>query len=292
MKDTIKKTLKSFATTLSPELTCRILFYSAFKRRLDTSNPQTLDEKLCTMKITDYARDPLVSLCADKYRVREYVRGKGLGYILNECYGAYDHASDIDWERLPRSFVLKCNHGCAYNILCPDKQVLNRQETIRTLNKWMREDYWRLNAELNYRGIPKKIICEKYLFSKNGEGIRDYKIYCFHGKPYCMMVCVGREKGKPKFYFFDADWNLLRINPDSIAAPAGFSIEKPAGTDQMFEYAQILSQDFKFVRVDFYDVDGQIIFGEMTFTPASGMDKNRLPETDRLLGGMLHLDGR
>jgi len=290
MKESVKKALKSVVTTFSPELTCRILFYSAFRRRLDTKNPKTLDEKLCTMKITEYAHHPLIPLCVDKYRVREYVTSKGLGSLLNECYAVYERPDDIDWEALPQSFVLKCNHGCGYNILCPSKKDLDIPAARRRLKRWMREDYWRLNAELNYRGIPKRIICEKYLCSEEHPVLKDYKVYCFHGKPYCMMVCVGRGEGKTRFYFFDPDWNLLRINPDSIAAPEGLTVEKPAGVREMFEYARILSEDFRFVRVDFFQVGEKIIFGEMTFTPASGMDKNRLPETDRLLGSMLHLD--
>ena len=243
-----KKTLKSIVSTVSPELTCKILFFSAFHRKLDLNNPQTLDEKLCTMKIGYYDRNPLIKQCADKYRVRDYVKSKGLNFLLNECYGVYDSVSEIPWQQLPEEFVLKCNHGCGYNIICPDKSQLNIHEAKRKLRKWMREDYWRLNAELN---------------------------------------CVERAKHNTRFYFFDKDWNLLRINPDSIAAPDDFTLPKPACVEDMLHYAEILSEPFPFVRVDFYVVADRVVFGELTFTPASGMDKNRLPETDILLGKML-----
>ena len=290
IKERVKKLLKSMVTTISPEITARVLFFSAFRRRLDLNHPVTLDEKLCWLKINDYGNNPIYSRCADKYRVRAYVEEKGLGFLLNECYGAYDSVQDIPWDSLPDSFVLKCNHGCGYNVLCPDKARVDKRKVFRLLDGWMREDYWRLNAELNYRGIPKKIICEAYLESEDQHAIDDYKFYCFHGKPYCVMVCRERETEHTKFYFFYQNWNLLRINPDSIAAAEGFTLEKPKMLDDMFRYAQILSEDFKFVRVDFYAVKDRVIFGELTFTPASAMDKQRLPRTDKLLGDMLHLD--
>ena len=282
-----KKTLKSIVSTVSPELTCKILFFSAFHRKLDLNNPQTLDEKLCTMKIGYYDRNPLIKQCADKYRVRDYVKSKGLNFLLNECYGVYDSVSEIPWQQLPEEFVLKCNHGCGYNIICPDKSQLNIHEAKRKLRKWMREDYWRLNAELNYKVVSKKILCEKYLKEEDGSEVVDYKIYCFHGKPFAIIVCVERAKHNTRFYFFDKDWNLLRINPDSIAAPDDFTLPKPACVEDMLHYAEILSEPFPFVRVDFYVVADRVVFGELTFTPASGMDKNRLPETDILLGKML-----
>lgn len=118
----------------------------------------------------------------------------------------------------------------------------------------------------------------------------DYKIYCFQGEPQYIIVCVGRENnGHPKFYFFDKDWNLARINNDSINAPDDFHIDKPCCLDKLLQYARVLSNPFPFVRVDFY-VDGEkIYFGEMTFTPSGGLDVNRLPETDLMLGNLVDL---
>lgn len=118
----------------------------------------------------------------------------------------------------------------------------------------------------------------------------DYKVYCFHGTPKYIMVCVGREKGgHPKFYFFDHEWKLARINRDSINAPDGFSIEKPACFDKLMDSARKLSKPFPFVRADFYIVDNDVYFGELTFTPAGGIDGNRLPETDIMMGNLIDL---
>lgn len=289
IKETIKKKLKSIVTTISPKITAEILFYLAFHRRLDLKNPKTLDEKICRMKIGYYEQNPLIHQCADKYRVREYVESKGLGFILNDLIGVYDSVLDIPWDSLPDQFVLKCNHGCHYNIICSDKSRLDRNDVEKKLKKWMKEDYWRLNAELNYKGIEKKIICEAYLKGSDGKPVEDYKLYCFHGKPFAIIVCLDRYKDDTKFYFFDRDWNLLRINPDGKNAPEGFTLPKPECLDELFQYAVILSEPFPFVRVDLYAIDKRVVFGELTFSPASGMDKKRLPETDRMLGEMLNV---
>ena len=289
MTKKIKRAMKIALTSISPRLTCEMLFYTAVHRRPNLKDPKTLDEKLCLLKLTEYGRDPLIPRCADKYRVREYVKEKGLGFLLNECYGVYESPEEIPWEELPQSFVLKGNHGCAYNILCPDKDKLDKAAAQKQLKAWLKEDFWKVHAELNYRGIPKKILCEAYLTTPEGGPIPDYKIYCFHGKPACMMVCLDRADGATRFYFFDQEWNLLRINPDGKAAPEGFTLPKPEVVDEMFRYAEILSEDFLFVRVDFYAIGSRVVFGELTFTPASGVDPKRLPETDLMWGSMLHL---
>lgn len=118
----------------------------------------------------------------------------------------------------------------------------------------------------------------------------DYKVYCFSGKPKYILVCVGREKnGHPKFYFFDIDWNLSRINPDSIHAPEGFTLDKPVCFDKLIEYAARLSRPFPFVRADFYVIGDMVYFGELTFTPSGGLDSNRLPETDQMMGDLVDL---
>jgi hypothetical protein len=172
---------------------------------------------------------------------------------------------------------------------------------VEQLRKWGKRKYWLTHAEMQYKYAPKKIICERLL---NGAGAdapagtwvapEDYKVYCFNGEPKYTLVCVGREldtsKGiKPKFYFYDENWELARINRDSIAAPEDFKMEKRPGMDQLLEYARKLAQPFPFVRADFYVLNGKVYFGELTFTPSGGMDPNRLPETDLMMGKLLKL---
>lgn len=272
---------------ISPRLASHYWYWGLFKRPLNLKKPATLNEKLMWLKLNTYRNDPLVCQCADKYLVREYVKQAGCGELLNTLYGVWDRVEDIPWETLPQSFVLKCNHGCAYNILCPDKSKLDISEAKTLLKRWMGQDFWKKHAEVQYRKIPKKIICEAFL----GDGTPpvDYKIYCFHGKASYILACAEREAGKPKFYFFDHEWKLCPITRDGKNAAPDFAMERPAHLEKMLEYAQQLSKPFPFVRVDFYHVNDRIFFGELTFTPSGALDTDRLPETDRLFGSMLQL---
>lgn len=275
---------------LSPNLTSKILYWRKFKRPLNLKAPRTLNEKIMWLKLNTYSRDPLVAQCADKWRVREYVEAAGWGKSLNQVYGVWDSASQIPWDMLPNSFVLKCNHGCGYNIICPQKDALDTKSATQRINTWMNTDFWRYYAELQYRSIPKRILCEKYLGGENGLP-RDYKVYCFHGRPLYILACEGRGLQRTRFYFFDSDWNLCPITRDGLAAPASFFMKKPTCLNEMLACAACLSKPFPFVRADFYEVEGRLVFGELTFTPSGALDTGRLPETDIMFGHLLKLPG-
>lgn len=275
---------------ISPSQTSRLLYWRKFKRPLDLKAPKTLNEKIMWLKLNTYSCDPLVSQCADKWRVRDYVESVGWGKALNQIYGVWDSAAQIPWDTLPNSFVLKCNHGCGYNILCPQKEILDINNTTQRINKWMHTDFWRYYAELQYQDIPKRILCEKYL----GDGKRlprDYKVYCFHGRPLYILVCDGRELQRTRFYFFDSDWNFCPITQDGLTVPTDFSMRKPMCFHEMLACAARLSKPFPFVRADFYEVEGRLVFGELTFTPSGALDTRRLPETDIMFGRLLKLPG-
>lgn len=277
-------------STISPRISSKVLYKRNFGKKLNLNNPITLNEKLMWLKLNTYYNNPLITKGADKYKVREYIKERGCEEILNDIIGVWDSVDQIDWELLPNKFVIKCNHGCGYNIICENKEEFDIEDAKQKLNKWMKEEYWKIYAEVNYKFISKKIICEKYLETEDGYLPNDYKVYCFNGKPKYIMVCVGREDKKPKFYFFDVEWKLVPLNKDSKNAPKGFSIEKPKGINEIFKYAERLCQPFPFVRADFYLVKGKVIFGELTFTPAAALDVNRLPETDFKFGNMLNLE--
>ena len=273
---------------ICPAACSKYLFRKAFDRPLDLSNPQTLDEKLMWLKLNVYQNNELVSQCADKLRVREYVRECGYESILNDLYGSWDRPQDIPWDRLPASFVLKCNHASGFNLLCPDASSIDRIQAMHKLQGWLARDYWRFLAEVQYRSIPKKVIAERFL--GNGAPLVDYKLYCFNGEPLYVLACTGRTAtNKPAFYFFDQAWHLCRLTRDGQEAPEDFTLPRPPHLDTMLECARTLSAPFPFVRADFYDVDGRLYFGELTFTPAAALDINRLPQTDRMFGDLLHL---
>lgn len=250
----------------------KIYYGTKLKKKLNLKKPETFNEKLMWIKLNELDNNELVKKCADKYRVREYVKDCGCGEILNELVGVYDNANEIDFDELPQKFVLKCNHVAGYNIICKDKEKLNIKKTIRKLNKWLKTDYWKFVAEVQYKNIEKKIVCEKYLEADGDKGIEDYKIYCFNGKPEFCMVCVERNLGKTKYYFLDREWKILKINKLGLELKDNFKIDKPKSIDKMYEYAEKLAKPFKFVRVDFYNYKDKPIFGELTFTPAGCID--------------------
>ena len=275
---------------LSPKLNTKLLFLKKFGRMPDLKTPQTLNEKLLKLKLERYGTDELVRKCADKYRVRDYVAKCDCGAALNKLIAVYGSVDEINWDALPDKFVMKWNFGCGYNIICPYKAELDIKKTVAQLEKWGKEPFWAYYSELQYRGVEKKIIVEEFIGNSDGTPPEDYKFYCFNGRAYCVMLCVGREEGWPRFYFFDRDFKLLRINRDSKDAPMGFSLPKPALLDEAFALADRLSRPFEFVRTDLYITDSGVRFGELTFTPAAALDNKRLPETDLFFGSMMKTD--
>lgn len=266
-----KNWIISYLTYVSPMLVSKIRYRESLRRKLDLKNPQEFNEKLMWLKLNKYDRNPLVIQCADKVRVRKYVEYCGCKEILIECLGIYKNVEEILWDELPRQFVLKCNHGAGYNIICEDKNKLNQREAKKKLSKWLKQDYSRFCAEMQYHYIKPLIICERYLKPVDGFLPDDYKVYCFQGRAECIMVCKERETGTNKYYFFDREWNWLKWNV-GVLEGAGNNIERPECLEQLLLYAEKLSKEFPFVRVDFYVLNERIYFGEMTFTPCGCAD--------------------
>ena len=236
-----------------------------------------------------YANNPLVRQCADKYAVREYIEKCGLEHIINDLLGAWDRPEEIDWDKLPERFVMKCNHGAGYNLVCKDKSKFDIPAAEKKLKKWLKEEYWTEYAEVQYRGIQKKIICEKYLEGKNDALPVDYKIYCFNGKPLYIGNFIERNM-EEKFIlrgYFDLEWNpssVFRYEMDVKKFP------RPECLEEMISYAEILSKPFPFVRVDFYEVNGKVYFGELTFTPTGCLGTYYTDEAFAQLGDALNIE--
>ena len=175
--------------------------------------------------------------------------------------------------------------------ICKDKSQLDIPKVKRELRKGLKENYYLSGREWPYKNVPRKIICEKYMKDNaDSKDFTDYKFFCFDGYVDCVMVCLDRSSGDTKFYFFDKDWRLKRLNVRGKNAPEDFTIPKPSGMDEMFRIAEELSKGLPFVRVDLYQSDNQIYFGELTFFPDSGFDKNLLPETDQYFGNLIKID--
>lgn len=265
------------------------LFKSYMGHSLNLDNPETFNEKLQWLKL--YDRNPLYTKLVDKYKVREYISEKiGEKYLI-PLLGVWDDSDNIDFDSLPNKFVLKCNHNSGLGMcICTDNNKLDVKEVKKELRKGLNQDYYLNGREWPYKNVPRKIIAEKYMVNdSNSNEFTDYKFFCFNGYVDCVMVCLDRNSGDTKFYFFDKDWKLKRLNKRGKEAPKDFTIPKPECIDEMFEIASKLSAGFPFVRVDLYQSYGKIYFGEMTFYPDSGFDRNILPEADLYLGSLIDI---
>ena len=248
------------------EVMCKFYSRILLKKKVDLKNPQTFNEKIQWLKLHDYPTNQLVIDGADKYKVRAYVEEKGLGNILVPLIGHWDKPEDIEWDKLPDKFVLKCNHGCAYNILCNDKNTFDKEDAIKKMRKWMKEDFGAFNIETHYSKIKPHITCEEFL----GECIIDYKFFCFNGEPKYIYVSSDLiHDRQAQIGFFYLDGTKMPLIRDDYA-PMDIE-ELPPFFDQMKEAARVLCQDFPFVRVDFFLANNTYCFAELTFTPSGGM---------------------
>ena len=270
------------------EFLCR-KFKVCMGRELDLNAPKTFNEKLQWLKLND--RRPEYTMMVDKYLVRDYIRE-----VLGEEYlipliGVWDSPDEIDFDALPDRFVLKCNHNSGVGMyICRDKSKMDIEAVKKELRRGLAQDYYLTGREWPYKNVPRKIICEKFMSdSPDASDFTDYKFFCFNGKVDCVMVCLERSSGDTKFYFFDEDWKLKRLNIRGKNAPEGFTIPKPSCMDEMFAIAAKLSQGMPFVRVDLYQSNDQIYFGELTFFPDSGFDGNLLSETDEYFGSLIDI---
>jgi hypothetical protein len=273
--------------TLSPRVLATFNFLKVRRRMPDLKNPKSFDEKLLWLML--YWTHPLKTRCADKYGVRSYVKEHALDHMLPELLGVYENSSEIDFKKLPERFVLKCTHGCGFNIICKEKSRLDVGLTRQKLDSWMRRDISNICGEIHYAGIKPRIICESFLDDLSGEVPVDYKVYCFNGKAHCTMVCAGRGASqRPKFYFYDRGWNN-KLPYNKTAPLSNGNIPKPDAYEVMIDAAEKMSKPFPFVRMDFYIIKGKVVIGEMTFTPNGCVDGGYTDIGQYMLGKLINL---
>lgn len=253
-------------------------------RKLNLKNPQRFTEKLQWYKMN--YRNPVMHQCVDKYLVREYVMSKGLDSILVPLIGKYDNLDQIDWNTLPDQFVIKTTHGGGglNVIVCDDKSKLSMEDVKKKIvfdpHSVMVNG---LGREWAYYGLSFGIVVEELLINRENPvaGINDYKIFCYGGHAKYIIVDVDRYIGH-KRNFYDRDWNNLHVTSDCPASDR--EIERPENLDEMLKVAEKLSEDFPYVRVDLYSVDGKVFFGELTFYPWSGYVQYTPDEADFWFG--------
>jgi hypothetical protein len=260
-------------------------FKRTFGRRLDLRNPQTFNEKLYWMML--YYRPPLMSQLADKYAVRPYVAERVGPHILNELYGVWDHAADIDFSRLPDTFVLKVNWGWRMNLFCRDRATFDVETARRQLTAWMRRSHYWNTREWVYKDITPRVVCERLLIDPVWSSPTEFVFSCFDGEPRFVRIHTDRATGPLGTDIFDAQWQ----KPPFVVnrTDSGRSTERPSNFDEMLDCARRLARGWPFVRVDFLGVEGRTVFGEMSWHPGAGTQVFIPDSYDRYWGRQLRL---
>ena len=269
----IRYAILNFLSFVPDKLMVQLQYRIKTGRNLNLSSPKRYSEKLQWYKL--YYRNPLMAECADKASVRDYVKSRGLEYILNESYGIYDSIEDINWENLPQQFVIKDNLGGGGRsmIFVYDKSSINLSESNKIMQKWLDTPINKkhLGREWIYEKRKHKILIEKLLINSAKDDLPDYKFFCFNGKVFCsyMMMNYTLHHEEGVLGFLDRNFKLLKAHRADFK-PMTVQPDKPQNYDKMVEIAEKLSSGFPHVRVDLYNLKGKIVFGEMTFFNASG----------------------
>ena len=255
----------------------------------DLRNPKTFNEKLQWLKLHD--RKPEYITMVDKYAVKQYVAERiGEEYII-PTLGVWNSPDDIDFDSLPKQFVLKCTHDSGGLCICKDKSKLNIEQTKEHLRIALRRNYYSLNREWPYKQVEKKIIAEKFLVSERVDApadLPDYKFFCFNGKVHCFKIDFNRFS-KHQANYYSSKGDLLMFG-ETVCPPDYNHVEiMPSNLNKMIMLAEKLSAGKIFLRVDFYNVDGCIYFGELTFFPAGGIGSFTTDEADEYLGSLINI---
>lgn len=291
-KNVIKLILIHVLEFLSPILPDRLYlcckFYIRMGKRLNLSKPQSFNEKIQWLKLYGRTNDNVIM--SDKYAVKQYVSDIiGTKYVI-PLLGVWDKPEEIDFDSLPNQFVLKCTQNSGLGMyVCKDKSKMNKEAVLKGLRRGIKEDYFLPSRDYCYKDIPHRIIAEEYKEDKKTKELRDYKFFCFDGEPKIFFIASGRSKGEHNvtFDFYDMDYNHLPFtngHPNSKEP-----LEKPSGFEEMKRLAATLSKGMPHVRVDFYEANGQVYFGEFTFSHWGGMMQFEPEEWDYKLGEWIKL---
>lgn len=269
---------------LSDKNYLKVMYRCTFNKKLNLKNPQTFNEKLQWLKL--YDRKPEYTTMVDKYLVKDYVSKKiGEEYII-PTLGIYENFDDINFDKLPKQFVIKPTHygGSSGVFVIKDKNKMDKEKIKSEINKLLKKNLFYYGREWPYKNVQPRIIIEKLMEDKKLKDLVDYKIYCFDGKADYVMVCFDRMKNDTKFIYFDKNWKIKpEFSNDGLKYGKSVNIDKPKNLEKMFEFAEVLSKNLAFARVDFYECNQELYFGEITFYPSSGFDDTRTEACQKYL---------
>ena len=262
----------------------QFVFKEKMGKELNLDNPTTFNEKLQWLKV--YDRNPKYTKLVDKFEVQDYIK-KTIGdkYLIPNC-GVYNSFDEIDFEKLPEKFVLKTTHDSGTVLICKDKKNFDYKYAKKFLTKRLKRKYFYLWREWPYKNVKPRIIVETFMEDKTTGVLNDYKFYCFNGEVKMMFVVVDRGNAT-KINFYDLEFNKLDLQ--QVYPNFTKKIKKPKQFSEMIELAEKLSKDIPHVRVDFYIINDQVYFGEMTFFDSAGLDKFTPEKYDEILGSYIDL---
>jgi len=283
-KKIINKVIMCVLWLLPKTIAHKLLYYKRVHKKLNLKNPKDFNEKLQYLIL--YKHGEKEKECSDKYLVRENLKELGYEDLLPKLYGAYKTFDEINISELPEKFVLKTNNGSGTAFICLDKNNFDFNKCKKMLNKNLKRNFAKESLEYHYMNIKPLIICEEYIDDGNGKNPLDYKIHCFNGNPECILVCSERANGLKRDYY-DLNWEYLNYTKEEYRNIN--SHKKPLNLEEMIKIARELSKGFPFVRVDLYNVNGKIYFGELTFTPNAGINKNLKQEALDYFGNLIEI---
>lgn len=280
--------IRGYFNWMSDERYIRLAYMWRMGKKLNLENPISFTEKLQWLKLHD--RNSVYPELVDKYGVRCIIADRlGEEYLI-PLIAQYDRIEDIEWEKLPDQFVLKCTHGSSTNIICTDKSAFDKKKAQQKLKVWMNRDWYWFGREWPYKNMKRRIIVEQYMVDESGNELKDYKINCFNGEPKFIQVMSGRNAGAYYLNQFDTEWHPTPTGRKHHV-PSKTPIAKPSNLLQLLEIARILSNGMPYVRIDLYIIDHKIYFGEITFFPASGYIDYADEKIDIALGKLIDLEG-
>lgn len=256
-------------------------------KNFDIKQPKSWCEKIQWLQLNDNIE--LRAKCADKILVHDYCVEKLGKDICVPIIKIYVSPKEIDFSELPDKFVLKCNHGYAFNIICRDKRMVDEDECKQKIQQWLNTPFGEKSIEPHYLKINRKCYAEQFIENPGQIEVTDYKFVCFNGNPTYCQILNGRHTEDFHLNYYDINFNFVNISRTDVKNNPNKLDTKPSQFELMKEYAKKLSEDFRFVRVDFYEVDGTVYLGELTFTPATGFIKWTDPSIDKKFGEMLKL---